>query len=91
MPKIFKVLGRILGGESTTVNIDRLLKEIRIVKEKLEDIETQVYMLKSQHLEEEELSEDELEELEDLAEETLRDGIPLEEFKSKLNEFSNSY
>ena len=69
---------------SESVNIALILKDIQLMREKLDEIEEELLKLKIRELEEEEVSEEELKELERLSRETLKDGIPWEEAKKEL-------
>lgn len=69
-------------GES--INISLILRDIQLMRQKLDEIEEELLKLKIQELEEEEVSEEELKELEKLSKETLENGIPWEEAKREL-------
>ncbi len=69
---------------SESVNIALILKDIQLMRKKLDEIEEELLKLKIRELEEEEVSEEELKELERLSKETLKDGIPWEEAKKEL-------
>ncbi len=67
-----------------TINIALILRDIHLMRKKLEEIEEELLKLKVMELEEEEVSGEELEELEELSRETLEEGIPWEEAKNEL-------
>ncbi|WP_297497521.1 hypothetical protein [Thermococcus sp.] len=69
-------------GES--VNISLILRDIQLMRKKLDEIEEELLKLKIGGLGEEEVSEEELKELERLSKETLKNGIPWEEAKREL-------
>ncbi|ASJ01105.1 hypothetical protein [Thermococcus gorgonarius] len=69
-------------GES--INISLILRDIQLMRKKLDEIEEELLKLKIGELEEEEVSEEELEELERLSKETLKNGVPWEEAKKEL-------
>jgi len=69
---------------SESVNIALILRDIQLMRKKLDEIEEELLKLKVKELEEEEVSEEELEELEKLSKETLKNGIPWEEAKKEL-------
>jgi len=69
-------------GES--VNISLILRDIQLMRRKLDEIEKELLKLKMEGLDEEELGDEELEELENLSRETLEKGIPWEEAKKEL-------
>ena len=69
---------------SETINIALILRDIQLMRKKLEEIEEELLKLKVMELEEEEVSEEELEDLEKLSKETLENGIPWEEAKEEL-------
>ncbi|WP_167715034.1 MULTISPECIES: hypothetical protein [unclassified Thermococcus] len=69
-------------GES--VNISLILRDIQLMRRKLDEIEKELLKLKMEELDEEELGDEELEELENLSRETLEKGIPWEEAKKEL-------
>ena len=69
-------------GES--VNIDLILRDIQLIRKKLDEIEEELLKLKIQELEEEEVTDGELEELERLSKEARESGIPWEEAKKEL-------
>ncbi|WP_048152255.1 hypothetical protein [Thermococcus cleftensis] len=69
-------------GES--VNISLILRDIQLMRRKLDEIEKELLKLKMEELDEEELGDEELEELENLSRETLENGIPWEEAKKEL-------
>ncbi|WP_010478927.1 hypothetical protein [Thermococcus zilligii] len=70
-------------GES--IDISLILRDIQIMRKKLDEIEEELLKLKIGRLEEEEVSEEELEELERLSRETLKNGVPWEEAKKELD------
>ena len=69
---------------SESVNIALILKDIQLMRKKLDEIEEELLKLKIRELEEEEVSEEELKELERLSMETLKEGIPWEEARKEL-------
>ncbi len=69
---------------SGSVNIALILRDIQLMRKKLDEIEEELLKLKMQEIEEEEVSEEELRELERLSKETLEDGISWEEAKKEL-------
>ncbi|MDI3474569.1 MAG: hypothetical protein PWQ79_415 [Thermococcaceae archaeon] len=69
---------------SESVNISLILRDIQLMRKKLDEIEKELLKLKIQELEEEEVTEEELQELEKLAEETRKSGITWEEAKKEL-------
>ena len=75
-----------LGGEkmSESVNIALILRDIQLMRKKLDEIEEELLKLKIQKLEEEEVSDEELIELDRLSKETLENGISWEEAKKEL-------
>lgn len=69
-------------GES--INVALILRDIQLMRKKLDEIEEELLKLKARELEEEELSEEELKELEKLSKETLENGVPWEKAKEEL-------
>jgi len=69
---------------SESVNIALILRDIQLMRKKLDEIEEELLKLKMQEIEEEEVGEEELKELERLSKETLEDGISWEEAKKEL-------
>ncbi|WP_258084274.1 hypothetical protein [Thermococcus thermotolerans] len=69
---------------SESINIALILRDIQLMRKKLDEIEEELLKLKIQELEEEEVSEEELKELEKLSKETLENGVPWEEAKKEL-------
>ncbi|MDV3104246.1 hypothetical protein [Thermococcus waiotapuensis] len=67
------------------IDISLILRDIQIMRKKLDEIEEELLKLKIGRLEEEEVSEEELEELERLSRETLKNGVPWEEAKKELD------
>ncbi|CAD5244366.1 protein of unknown function [Thermococcus camini] len=61
---------------SESTNIALILRDIQLMRKKLDEIEEELLTLKIQELEEEEVSEEELKELEKLSKETLENGVP---------------
>jgi len=72
------------GKMSESVNIALILRDIQLMRKKLDEIEEELLKLKIQEIEEEEVGEEELKELERLSKETLEDGISWEEAKKEL-------
>ncbi|ASJ09351.1 hypothetical protein A3L11_08955 [Thermococcus siculi] len=66
---------------SESVNIDMILRDIQLMRKKLDEIEEELLKLKIRELEEEEVTNEELEELERLSKEARENGIPWEEAK----------
>jgi len=69
---------------SESINIAQILRDIQLMRKKLDEIEKELLKLKIQELEEEETSNEELRELEKLSKETLKSGIPWEEARKEL-------
>jgi len=69
---------------SESVNIALILRDIQLMRKKLDEIEEELLKLKIQKLEEEEVSDEELIELDRLSKETLENGISWEEAKKEL-------
>jgi hypothetical protein len=69
---------------SESVNISLILRDIQLMRKKLDEIEKELLKLKIQELEEEEITNEELEELERLSKEARESGIPWEEAKKEL-------
>ena len=70
---------------SESVNLALILKDIQLMRKKLDEIEEELLKLKISELEEEDVDEEELRELEKLSKETLEKGIPWEEAKKELD------
>ncbi len=69
---------------SESVNLALILKDIQLMRKKLDEIEEELPKLKMRELEEEEISEKELKELERLSKETFENGITWEDAKKEL-------
>ncbi|WP_297466821.1 hypothetical protein [Thermococcus sp.] len=69
---------------SESVNLALILKDIQLMRKKLDEIEEELLKLKISELEEEDVDEEELRELEKLSKGTLEKGIPWEEAKKEL-------
>ena len=61
---------------SESINIALILRDIQLMRKKLDEIEEELLKLKIQEPEEGEISEEELKELEKLSKETLENEIP---------------
>ena len=69
---------------SESVNINQILRDIQLMRKKLDEIEEELLKLKIQELEEEEVTDEELKELERLSKEARESGIPWEKAKKEL-------
>ena len=59
--------------------------ELRVIKEELKKLSSKIELIEAGLIQEEEISEEEAKELDRLAEETKKNGIPWEKLKAELD------
>jgi len=62
-----------------------IFEELKVIKEELKKLNTRIELIEAGLIQEEEISKDEARELDRLAEETRKDGIPWDELKTELD------
>lgn len=61
-----------------------IYEELKVIKEELRRLNSKIELIEAGLIQEEEISEEEAKELDRLAEETRKDGIPWEKLKAEL-------
>jgi len=59
--------------------------ELKMIREKLKKLTSKIELIETELIQEEEISEEEEKELDELAEETKKEGIPWEKLKAEIN------
>ena len=72
-----------MGSDSELLKA--IFEELKVIKEELKKLNTRIELIEAGLIQEEEISKDEARELDRLAEETRKDGIPWDELKAELD------
>ncbi len=62
-----------------------IYEELKVIKEELKKLSSKIELIETGFIQEEEITEEEAEELDRLAEETRKEGIPWEKLKAELD------
>lgn len=69
---------------STPELLNAIYEELKVIKEELKRLNSKIELIEASLIQEEEVSREEVEELDELARETRENGIPWEKLKAEL-------